>query len=106
MPGKPRRRNDVMWCMNEERLNALANLLGRETLREQMKRNQECSLRTPVSEMKRNLIGMENLVITGILRRKSRRDGRSDASRQRRRIQRSRSVTGQLSEDSLNLFTN
>jgi hypothetical protein len=67
MSSKPGSRSDVMRRVNQECLHSLSNLLRRETLREQMERNQERSLGTPIGQMKSNPVGVENLVGARVL---------------------------------------
>ncbi len=74
MSGKPRRGHDVSRNVNEEEVNGRIDLLGGESLGEEMQRNDEGRVGTPVGEMKGNLLSVQNLLLARALHRESRRD--------------------------------
>ncbi len=106
MSGKSSSRDDVVWRMKKKTQNSLTNLLWSEALREQMKCDEKCSLRVPISKVERNLVGMENLLLACILGCECSRDRGCDGCWQPCGIKRRCTLAGQLPEDGLDLFTN
>jgi len=106
MSGKSGSSDDVVWRMKKKTQNSLTNLLWREPLREQMKCDEKCSLCAPISEVERNLVGVENLLLACILGCECSRDGGRDGCGQPRGIKCGRSLAGQLPKDGLDLFAN
>jgi hypothetical protein len=63
---KPGGGDDVMWYMDQERINTLANLLRSETLREKMHSREKSGVCSPIGEMESDLVRVKTMSLSDV----------------------------------------